>query len=173
MMAGTNRTEEEDPARRIARLAGSLHKGVSEHGRKKDKSVKASALHLLALCSERYDAVPPPDELIHLIAYALGLGYDRKTRANPYSMDLVTDGFLRNLGRYFGFSKPQPETVDKIRRLLIPFEAAHAPDPLGNWPSVATHKDVAKHLDVRIDQVKRWRSLPQLKSWVAGKRNMK
>ena len=65
MMAGTNRTEEEDPARRIARLAGSLHKGVSEHGRKKDKLVKESALHLLALCSERYDAVSGLVRFLH------------------------------------------------------------------------------------------------------------
>ena len=68
----------------------------------------------------------------------------------------------REMGRGWGFRRPQPEIVQLIQDRLIPFEAQHDLDPTGERPSVASDKDVADYLGKQTAQVKKWRKMPRI-----------
>ena len=123
-------------------------------------SVKTTTLRLLRNCHDSDPPIAPPEELIRLIQRLLFPGRgERKTRENPFEDNPRMDLEYREIGRGWGFEKPQPETIRKIQDLLIPFEVKKDSDPTGERPSVASDKDVAKHLEERVDQVRKWRKM--------------
>jgi len=174
-MTGNNQCSDtewaEIRAATLASLAETLLSGILDGTKKRDKDTKRAALYVLALCTTRSLAVPPPVELVNLIEHLLGLGQiPRKTRTNPFSSDPVKDQFLRGRGRELGLSKPQPETVLKINDILIPYELSHTQDDSGNRPSAATDEQVSMHMGERTSQVRKWRKLAGVKRLVAQAR---
>ncbi len=126
-------------------------------------SVKTTALRLLSSCHDSDPPIAPPEELIRLIECLFFSGRrERKTRENPFQDDPTMEREYREMGRGWGFLKPQPENVLLIQDRLIPFEAQHDPDPTGERPSVASDKDVADHLEKQTAQVKKWRKMPRI-----------
>ena len=170
-MAGTHQVADNDPARAIAGMAEAIHRKarLPDIG----PTLKYEAIRLLELCRHPDGAVPPPRELIDLLRYLLLPGRDTKGptwRNTEFPNEPLTELSNRIIGYTLGFSKPQPETVEKIISLLIPFEFQHPEDPSGNRPSAATDQEVARHVGDNLKNIRRWRIMPKILEIVASAR---
>lgn len=158
----------DDADTQTARVARKLLGDLTERRtKKKDRHTKRLALHLLLMCTKRHMNAPPPIELYHIFVHLLERSYLPK-RENPFYDDPNLEEAIRDWGRYLGFDKPRPETVVRVNDDLIPFEASRAPHPAGEWPSEATHEEVADHMrEGNTKNVQRWRRYPGVRERVA------
>ncbi len=161
-LCGDDNSEEiNDPVREIANSAAYWLSKVKSSD--VTPSSKWAALRLLRDCHVPHPPLAPPEELIRLIQYLLLPGrHERTKRENPFADDPRMDLEYREIGRGWGFLRPQPEIVLLIQDFLIPFELKHDPDPSGARPSVASDIDVAKHLEKQTAQVREWRTKRQI-----------
>lgn len=147
---------ETDWPRVIGELAADVLNGAKQY----KQHHRDKVLSLLQQCQEH--DMPPPTELIDLIASIIG---DDRRNALPSEQDLQAAG----LGRVG--DKREAEHIELVlagelgvsrsnRPKLIAaakFEAQHAPDPTGEYPSVAKNKPIAEAAGVERATIRSYR----------------